>query len=112
MTTRPGPQTRSQILLDRQKTRRTCWPGTYGNSRSPLSATVMTPGRYSAVEAGSVCGRRLAATDHTEISRIATYRKPLPCAVQGMNDALTFTPATRHPPPSLPQPGAPACPVI
>ena len=45
--------------------------------------------RYSAVEAGSVCGRRLAATDHTDISRIATYRKPPPCAVQAMNDAAT-----------------------
>jgi hypothetical protein len=32
----------------------------------------------SAVAAGSVCGRRLAAADHTEISRIAAYRKPLP----------------------------------
>jgi hypothetical protein len=43
--------------------------------------------RDSAVEAGSVCGRRLAAADHTESSRIAAYRKPLPCAVQGMTDA-------------------------
>jgi hypothetical protein len=40
--------------------------------------------RDSAVEAGSACARRLAVTDYTEISRIATYRKPLPCAVQGM----------------------------
>jgi hypothetical protein len=45
--------------------------------------------RDSAVQAGSVCGRRLAAADHTEISRIAACRKPLPCAVQGMNDAAT-----------------------
>src|SRR5580704_5675706 len=40
MTTRPGPQTRSQILLDRHKTRRTCWPGTYGNSRCNDKSTV------------------------------------------------------------------------
>ncbi len=46
-------------------------------------------GRDSTVRAGPVCGRRLAAADHTEISRIATYRKPAPCAVQGMNDAAT-----------------------
>jgi len=45
--------------------------------------------RYSAVEAGSACGRRLAATDHAEISPVAAYRKPLPCAVQGMTDAAT-----------------------
>jgi hypothetical protein len=40
MTTRPGPQTRSQILLDRHRTRRTCWPGTYGNSRCNDRSTV------------------------------------------------------------------------
>jgi hypothetical protein len=45
--------------------------------------------RDSAIQAGSVCGRRLAAAEHTEISRIAACRKPLPCAVQGMTDAAT-----------------------
>ena len=40
MITRPGPQARSQILLDRQMTRRTCWPGTYGNSRCNDKYTV------------------------------------------------------------------------
>jgi hypothetical protein len=66
-------------------------PGGHGGVLVPAAAQRDgdDASRDSAVGAGSVCGRRLAAADHTEISPIAAYREPAPCAAQAMNDAAT-----------------------